>query len=69
MHVKSGGSGNDSDVVIPSFPSSNSQLADSPCFLMDGLGTKHRVWLQQFGTSMKRATLNLIGIPVAVLDC
>ena len=53
MPVKSGGSGNDSDVVIPSFPSSDSQLADSPRFLMDGLGTKHRVWFQRFGTKSK----------------
>ena len=35
-------SGNDSDVVIPSLPCSDSQPADSPYFLMAGLGTKHR---------------------------
>ena len=50
MHGQSDCSGNDSDVVIPSLPSSGSQSMDSTRFLMDGLGTKHRVWLQQFGT-------------------
>ena len=43
---------NDSDVVIPSLPSSGSQPTDSPLFLMEGLGTKHRVWFQRFGTSL-----------------
>ena len=51
MHVQTGCSGNDSDIVIPSSPCSDSQPADSPRFLMDGLRTKHRVWLQRFGTS------------------
>ena len=37
MHVQTGCSGNDSDIVIPSLPCSDSQPADSPCFLMDGL--------------------------------
>ena len=32
MHVQSGCSGNDSDVVIPSLPCSDSQPADSPRF-------------------------------------
>ena len=41
MHVQSGCSGNDSDIVIPSLPCSDSQPVDSPCFLMAGLGTKH----------------------------
>ena len=50
MHVETGCSGNDSDIVIPSLPCSDSQPADSPRFLMDGLGTKHRVWFQWFGT-------------------
>ena len=53
MHVQSGCSGNDSDVVIPFLPCSDSQLVDSPRLLMDGhdgLGTKHRVWFQRFGT-------------------
>ena len=57
MHVQTGCSGNDSDTVIPSLPCCDSQPADSPRFLMDGLGTKHRVlgtkhrvWFQQFGT-------------------
>ena len=36
MHVQSGCFGNDSDVVIPSFPCSDSQQADSPRLLMDG---------------------------------
>ena len=40
MHVQSGCSGNDSDIVIPSLPCSDSQPADSPRFLMAGLGTK-----------------------------
>ena len=35
MHVQTGCSGNDSDIVIPSLPCSDSQLADSPRFLMD----------------------------------
>ena len=52
MHVQTGCSGNDSDIVIPSLPCSDSQPADSPRFLMDGLGTKHRVWVQQFGTKI-----------------
>ena len=52
MHVQSGCSGNDSDVVIPSMPSSGSQPTDSPHFLKDGFGTKHRVWFQRFGTSV-----------------
>ena len=42
MHVQTGCSGNDNDIVIPSLPCSDSQPADSPRFLMDGLGTKHR---------------------------
>ena len=37
---------------LPSLPCSDSQPADSPRFLMDGLGTKHRVWFQRFGTSL-----------------
>ena len=52
MHVQSGCSGSDSDVVIPSLPWSDSQSADLRCLLMDGLGTKHRVWFQRFGTSL-----------------
>ena len=40
MHVQSGCSGNDSDVVIPSLPSSGSQPMD-----------EHRVWFQRFGTT------------------
>ena len=32
VHVQSGCSGNDSDAVIPSLPSSDSQPADSPRF-------------------------------------
>ena len=51
MHVQSGCSGNDSDAMIPSLPSSGSQPTDSPRFLMEGLGTKHRVWFQWFGTN------------------
>ena len=52
MYVQSGCSGNDdNDVVIPFLPCSDRQLADSPCFLMEQLGTKHRVWFQQFGTT------------------
>ena len=50
MHVQTGCFGNDSDIVIPSLPCCDSQPADSPRFLMDGLGTKHRVWFQRFGT-------------------
>ena len=56
MHVQTGCSGNDSDIVIPSLPCSDSQPADSPRFLMDGLGTKHRVWFQRFGTIMTNTT-------------
>ena len=56
MHVQTGCSGNDSDIVIPSLPCSDSQPADSPRFLMDGLGTKHRVWFQRFGTIMTHTT-------------
>ena len=37
MHVQTGCSINDSDIVIPTLPSSDSQPADSPRFLMDGL--------------------------------
>ena len=48
MHVPA----NESDIVIPSLPCSDSQPADSPCFLMAGLGTKHRVRFQRFGTKM-----------------
>ena len=33
MHVQTGCSGNDSDIVIPSLFCSDSQPADSPCFL------------------------------------
>ena len=55
MHVQTGCSGNDSDIVIPSLPCSDSQPEDSPCFLMDGLGTKHRVWFQRFGTRLFRS--------------
>ena len=51
MHVQLGCSGNDSDVVIPSLPCSDRQPADSPHFLMAGLGTKHRVWFERFGTN------------------
>ena len=54
MYVQTGCSGNDSDIVIPSLPCSDSQPADLPCFLMDGLGTKHRVWFQRFGTKSNR---------------
>ena len=43
MHAQSGCSSNDSDVVVPSLPFSDSQPADLPRFLMAGLGTKHRV--------------------------
>ena len=46
MHAQSGCSGNDSHVVVPSLPCSDSQPADSPRFLMAGLGTKYRVWFQ-----------------------
>ena len=57
MHVQTGCSGNDSDIVIPSLPCSDSQPADSPRFLMDGLGTKHRVWgIWSKGLQVKRST-------------
>ena len=55
MHVQTTCSGNDSDIVIPSLPCSDSQPADSPHFLMGGLGTKHRVWFQRFGTQFTGA--------------
>ena len=51
MHVESGCSDNDSDVVIPSLSCLDSQPADSRRLLMAGLGTKHRVWFQRFGTT------------------
>ena len=51
LHVNSCYSSNDSDVVIPSLPCSGSQPVNSRRFLMDGLGTKHRVRFQRFGTS------------------
>ena len=59
MHVQSGCSGNDSDIVIPSLPCSDSQPADLLRFLMDGLGTEHRVWFQRFGTTPAQA-----GMPI-----
>ena len=54
MNEQSSFSRNESDVVISSLPCSDSQLVDSPRLLMDGLGTKHRVWFQQFGTRGER---------------
>ena len=51
MHVKSGCSGNGNDFLIPSLPCSDNQPVDSPNLLMAGLGTKHRVWFQRFGTN------------------
>ena len=48
MHVQSGCSGNDSDVMISSLPCSGSKPADSPRLLMAGLGTKHS---KQFGSN------------------
>ena len=48
MHVQTGCSGNDSDmidIVIPSLPCFDSQLADSPRFLMARLGTKQSLIL------------------------
>ena len=67
MDVQTGCSGNDSDIVIPPLPCSDSQPADSPRFLMDGLGTKHRVWFQWqcqwFGTIQFLCTiLPVIGL-------
>ena len=52
MHIQSGFSSDDSDVVIPFLLSSSSQLEDLPRFLMGGLGTKHRIWFQHFGTNV-----------------
>ena len=55
MHVQTGCSGNDSDIVIPSLPCSDSQ----PRFLMDGLGTNtefgsNRMELQLYDICAKR---------------
>ena len=47
MHVQSGCSGNDSDVMISSLPCSGSKPADSPRLLMAGLN-KHS---KQFGSN------------------
>ena len=61
MHVQTGCSGNDSAVVIPSLPLSDSKPVESPRFLMDGLGTKHRVWFQWFGTNFgRRPTITVV---------
>ena len=55
MHVQTGCSGNDSDIVIPSLPCSDSQPADSPRFLMDGLGTN-----TEFGSNGLELTSNSV---------
>ena len=49
MHVQAGCSGNDNDIVIPSLPCSDSQPADSSCFLMGGL-LDGQLMGGQFGT-------------------
>ena len=49
MHVQSGCSGNDSDMVIPSLPCSDSQPADSPVSEWTGLEPNTAVWFQRFG--------------------
>ena len=68
MHVQTGCSGNDSDIVIPSLPCSDRKPADSPSFSMDGLGTKHRVWFQRFGTRVCGCIIYQTMAPIAMID-
>ena len=68
MHAQSGCSGNDSDVVVPSLPCSDSQPADSPRFLMAGHGTKYRVWFQRFGTRCRVVLLQVLFAASYFLD-
>ena len=62
MHVQSGYSGNDSDIVILYLPCPGSQPGRFAPFLnqlMDGLGTKHRVLLKWFGTRTIPVTITV----------
>ena len=63
MHVQSGCSGNDNDIVIPYLLCSSSQPTDSPRFVMTGLETKHRVWFQWFGTSLRSTLVTALVVP------
>ena len=69
MHVQSGCSGNDSDVVILPLPSSGSQPTDSPSFLMDVTYLEPNTRFSSNGLGLKLYIHNLPHVPPLATVC